>query len=31
MVPTGATLNVYVMENGNVGEFTDWITVTGTG
>lgn len=31
MVPTGSTLNVYVMENGSEGDFTDWFNVTGTG
>lgn len=31
MVPAGKTLNIFVMEEGSSGPFTDWIHVTGTG
>ncbi len=31
MVPSGSTLNIYVMPQGGAGPFEDWIKVTGTG
>jgi RHS repeat-associated protein len=31
MVPSGSTLNIYVMPQGSAGTFEDWINVTGTG
>jgi RHS repeat-associated protein len=31
MVPTGRTLNIFVMPEGNEGPLADWIQVTGTG
>ena len=31
MVPTGSTLNVYVMPEGSAGSFADWIIAAGTG
>jgi hypothetical protein len=31
MVPTGSSLDVFVMPNGISGEFSDWISVTGSG
>ncbi len=31
MLPSGSTLNIYVMPDGSAGAFENWINVTGTG
>jgi len=31
MVPSGATMNIYVMTRGSAAAFEEWISVLGTG